>query len=60
MYSYHLSDFGDDVLATIEERYPELLKSDPVIAVAVAQIKIAQLAIEGRMSEISNGEPDEE
>lgn len=47
-------------VATLENAYPDMLKTDPVLAAAAVQIKVAELAIAGRMEEIADTESDDE
>jgi hypothetical protein len=48
----HISD-------ALECRFPEALKKDPILQAAFAQIKIGEIAIEGRMEQLIAEAPDD-
>lgn len=58
MWGYWRDKYG--IADALKDYYPELLKGDPVLSAAVAQLRMAELAIEARMQEIAHNTPDED
>ncbi len=57
MWTYWRDKYGIEI--ALKEYYPDILKSDPVLSFATAQLKTAELAINARMEEL-RVESDEE
>jgi hypothetical protein len=51
MWTYWRDKYGIEI--ALKEYYPEILKSDPVLSFAMAQLETAELAINARMAELS-------